>query len=147
MGQCIRRLQRRFLKFRTRSYFTEVSNQIQGKDLFRLWYEQLGTKALFDRVSATNAEVYEALENHEMKELAKAQTNLSRIATLFLPISVILTAISALPVFLRTPLATTSNGDHPNALLLIPMGLMFCAVLVCFCWWKEPKNPPPEANT
>ena len=77
----IRSLQRRFLKFRTRSYFTEVSNQIQGKDLFRLWFGQLGTQVLFDRVSATNSEVYQALENHEMKELAKVQMQLASEST------------------------------------------------------------------
>ena len=38
-------------------------------------------RRLFDRVSATNAEVYEALENHEMKELAKAQTKLAGEST------------------------------------------------------------------
>jgi hypothetical protein len=79
----IRTLQQRFLKFRTRSYFTEVSNQVQGKDLFRLWYDRLGTQALFDRVSATNTEVYQALENHEMKELARVQAKLAQESTKF----------------------------------------------------------------
>ena len=32
----------RFLKFRTRSYFTEVSNQIQGRELFTLEDRSLG---------------------------------------------------------------------------------------------------------
>ncbi len=38
----IRKLQKRFLKFRTRSYFTEVSNQIQGKDLYSHGLPNLG---------------------------------------------------------------------------------------------------------
>ena len=105
----IRKLQHKFLKFRTRSYFIEVSNQMQGKDLFRLWFDRLGTQALFDRVAQTSAEVYEALENHEMLELtksqkdlaeaqndlSKAQRDLAEIATWGLAISIILTAASA----------------------------------------------------
>lgn len=73
----VRGIQHRFLKFRTRSYFTEVSNQIQGKDLFRLWLTHLGTEALFARVSDTCEQVYDALENRELKELAFAQMQLA----------------------------------------------------------------------
>ena len=38
------------LKFRTRSYFTEVSNQIQGKDLFQLWYRTTGNERFSPRL-------------------------------------------------------------------------------------------------
>ena len=146
-AQRIRTLQRRFLKFRTRSYFTEVSNQVQGKDLFRLWYDRLGTQALFDRVSATNSEVYAALENHEMKELAKAQTKLSMIATWLLPISISLSLISAcLPIFFETPVFRQGKAGHPNFFLMIATCLMLPAIWVCYLS-KEPKNPPPEPNT
>ena len=92
----IRRLQQRFLKFRTRSYFTEVSNQIQPKDLFRIWTGHLGTADLFARVSATNSEMYEAIEGHEVKELAAEQAKLGRIAGIFLPFSLALSSLSVL---------------------------------------------------
>ena len=77
----IRVIQHRFLKFRTRSHFSEVSNQIQGKDLFNFWMSHLGTTALFDRVSATNSQVYEALETFEARQLSDAQFWLGKIAS------------------------------------------------------------------
>lgn len=78
----IRVIQHRFLKFRTRSYFTEVSNQIQGKDLFAFWFDHLGTAALFDRIAATNSEVYEALETFEARQMTDAQFWLGKIASI-----------------------------------------------------------------
>ena len=77
----IRVAQHRFLKFRTRSFFTEVSNQIQGKELFRLWYERLGTEALLQQVSGVSTDVYQTLEDFEAKELAMSQAFLAHVAT------------------------------------------------------------------
>lgn len=97
----IREIQHRFLKFRGRSFFTEVSNQIQGKDLFQMWFGHLGTQALFERVAATSAEVYTALETFEMKELAEAQkdlaeeqTYLAQIAKWGLGVSIVLAGLA-----------------------------------------------------
>jgi hypothetical protein len=86
----IRKIQRRFLKFRTRSYFTEVSNGIEGKDLFRLWFDHLSTKELFERVSQISSDVSKTLENHEIKDLAKVQKNLTLVATIGLSISTVI---------------------------------------------------------
>jgi hypothetical protein len=91
----IREVQKRFLKFRTRSYFTEASNQIQGKELFQFWLNHLGTEKLFDQASSTIAEVHEVLENYEMKQLSEAQFELSRIAWWGLAISIVLSAFGA----------------------------------------------------
>jgi hypothetical protein len=92
--QRLRDVQHRFLKFRTRSYFTEVSNQIQGKDLFRFWTVQLGTVELFERVSQTNREVYDAVENDEIKVLTRQQKHLSDIATVGLIVSLTLAILN-----------------------------------------------------
>jgi len=92
---CLRELQHRFLKFRTRSYFTEVSNQIQGKDLFRFWYDRLGTRELFDRVAQTSAEVYQAAENDEMKQLSREQKRLANVATWGLGVTIALATMAA----------------------------------------------------
>jgi hypothetical protein len=84
----VRLLLHRFLKFRSRSYFTEVSNQIQGKELFDLWTEQLGTPALFERVADLSAQFYEVLEDKETRELTVA-------AEVGLGISIFLAAFAA----------------------------------------------------
>jgi hypothetical protein len=137
----IRDLQQSFLKFRTRSYFTEVSNQIQGKDLFRLWFDHLRTAALFDRVSDTNSELYEALENHEMKLLAQAQTRLSEIATWGLGMTIILTAFST--VFAAMPLETRNGWPFFSWIIF---GVMVSVIGVGLLIWrsgKKPKDSPP----
>ena len=149
----IRRLQQRFLKFRTRSYFTEVSNQIQPKDLFRLWTGHLGTADLFARVSATNGEMYEAIEGHEVKELSAEQANLGRIAAIFLPLSLALSLLSVLfagdflPSYAK--LAEKSDGifdltnsyKSPHSLAILTVAILAVAGMVS-CWLYRKKSPP-----
>ena len=45
-------LQLEFLRFRSRYWFAEVSNQLQGREMFDLWKTQLNTPDLFRDVSA-----------------------------------------------------------------------------------------------
>ncbi|MDR3636737.1 MAG: hypothetical protein P4L84_23235 [Isosphaeraceae bacterium] len=144
----IRVLQHRFLKFRTRSYFTEVSNQVQGKDLFRLWFDRLGTAALFERVSTTNAELYRALENQEMKELAWEQKRLAQIATLGLSASIFLTALGALfawiPIFVHIPTPFARDWAIRGAALAAVLPAIL--ILLSFFYWRKSKNSRPETN-
>ena len=102
--QKVRNLLQRFLKFRTRSYFTEVSNQVQGRELFTLWIERLGTPALFRSVAETADRIYQTLEDHEAKELAKAQTSLARTAEYGIGLSLFLAgAATVLSVIQLSP--------------------------------------------
>ena len=82
----LEKLRHRFLKFRTRSYFTEVSNHIQAKDLFSLWFRHLGTKELFENVSNTCVELHAAAENEETKQLTKNSNYLENLASKWLPV-------------------------------------------------------------
>lgn len=127
----IRKVQHRFLNFRTRCYFTEVSNQIQGKDLFRLWFDHLGTQDLFERVSQTSSEVYEAQENHEIKELTKAQKNLAVIATIGLPMSIVLTWAALFPEAVREDFRVTGS-----TIIGGPWIWLVIASLVAVVFWK-----------
>src|SRR5262249_3584099 len=47
-------LQMTFLKFRSRSWFAEVSNQLQGGELFAWWSQRLGSDKLFREVDETS---------------------------------------------------------------------------------------------
>lgn len=50
-------LHRRALEFTHRFWFTDVTNQIQGQELFELWTRHLNTRAIFEQV---NREVTES---------------------------------------------------------------------------------------
>ncbi|MEM9943145.1 MAG: hypothetical protein AAF939_16395, partial [Planctomycetota bacterium] len=105
------KLQQRFLKFKTRSFFTEVSNQIQPKELFALWYQNLGTGDLFERASATSRELYEVVENREVKRLSNAQMALSTVATWGLAVSIFLSFMAlGLSLFESWAGSTAADG-------------------------------------
>ena len=81
----IRDLQMTFLKFRSRSWFAEVSSQLQGQELFDLWRRQLRTQDLFDQVEGACGSLHSALIEHESRGLSLA-------AFVALPIGLALTA-------------------------------------------------------
>lgn len=64
-------LQGTFLKFRTRSWFSEVSNQTQGHELFSWWEKLLGNELLFRQVDEASQRLYAALAEYETRELTK----------------------------------------------------------------------------
>lgn len=153
----IRVIQHRFLKFRARGYFTEVSNQVQGKDLFAFWLRHLGTAALFDRVAATNSQVYDALESFEAHQMSDAQVWLGKIAgfggavSLALSVTAFVFAIAGLydnPE--REAVVFGGTTDVPSWLAFWLILAAVPGVLVglgfgLFCWFglRKTKNPKP----
>lgn len=103
-------LQMTFLKFRTRAWFTEVSNQLQGRELFTWWGGLLGTEALFQQVDDASQRLYSGLAEYETRELARSQERLARsqerlaasqkrlavVALLGVPASVVLAGMALL---------------------------------------------------
>jgi hypothetical protein len=72
-------LREEFLSFRNRYWFIEVSNQIQGRELFDLWAHHLNTRSLFADVAAeiheaTNVRQAARLED-TVEKIAEMQTN------------------------------------------------------------------------
>ena len=118
------KIQNRFLKFRTRCYFTEVSNHVQAKDLFSMWFELLGTERLFERVSQTSNEVYEVVENREVKQLTIAQMYLSKVAALGLTASIFLAVAS----FIVALAGLFSGGGSSGS----PWGWVIASLIVGF---------------
>jgi hypothetical protein len=54
-------LQRDFLRFRTRYWFVEISNQLQGREVFDLWKKHLNTPALFADIAGDIAAAEESV--------------------------------------------------------------------------------------
>jgi len=123
----VRVLLQRFLKFRTRSYFTEVSNQIQGKDLFALWTTQLGTAKLFESVADTCDHLYQALEAFEERQLvAKAEWGLG-LTILLGGIGVVAALGSLVPEW--------EKFDHLYLWLRFGLATGLGSILGGLAWW------------
>lgn len=67
----IEEVQHRFLKFRTRMFFPEVSNQLQGKELFRMWFDALETIRLFELVDTASERLTNVLAERESRLLSR----------------------------------------------------------------------------
>jgi hypothetical protein len=118
----VREIQWDFQKFRSRSYFPEVTNQLQGQELFRFWYDHLGTKNLFDLVDTTSQRLHHALAEHhhalaekrnlkiaeetrkltdDTRNLTGEMHKLTKLAAIGVPLSVGLAAFSVLASVLQ----------------------------------------------
>jgi hypothetical protein len=73
----IEEIQHRFLKFRTRMFFPEVSNQLQGKELFRMWFDTLETERLFALVDTASERLTSVLAERESRQLARVANSLA----------------------------------------------------------------------
>jgi hypothetical protein len=62
-----------FADFTNQHWFREVSNQDQGRELFRLWSKQLGNQELFDQVHAESTAVEEIVSAEEERLRLAAQ--------------------------------------------------------------------------
>ncbi|NBO93137.1 MAG: hypothetical protein EBV06_12635 [Planctomycetia bacterium] len=130
------------LEFRTRSYFTEVSNQIQGRDLFALYTGHLETAQLFAEVTNTADHIYEMLEDQVGRDGTAAQTKLANAAQLGLSITIgvgVASAILTSGQLFPKPESATFCWEW-----LIFAGTLFLALLlgglsgyIFDCWTKN----------
>ncbi|MCA9203863.1 MAG: hypothetical protein KDA59_12485, partial [Planctomycetales bacterium] len=81
------RLIEEFLRFRTQYWFSEVSNQIQGRELFDLFSRHLRLQPLFEEVSADLEQAETLLRGWDEEEQTQAAQQLSIVAALFLAIA------------------------------------------------------------
>lgn len=80
----IERIRQEWLRFRSRYWFPEISNQVQGRELFNLWSDQLGNKRLFDEMTASIESAEEVLNRWAEGRQTLSTTRLTVVATVFL---------------------------------------------------------------
>lgn len=68
-----------FLRFRTRYWFSEVSNQIQGRELFGMLRSELNLDKLYDETSRDIESAHALLEQRSEAEFSQAATRLAWI--------------------------------------------------------------------
>ncbi len=78
------------LHFTYRYWFTELSNQVQPKELFDWWSHHLGTRELFDRVMKEAQDAHQFLEMEEQKQQTDITIRLTVVATIGLAIGLVL---------------------------------------------------------
>lgn len=66
-----------FLQFTHRYWFTEVSNQVQAKELFALWTRHLGAQALFEQVKQEIQDANSFLGGLQQAKLGKSAHDLA----------------------------------------------------------------------
>jgi len=73
----MRRIEREFFEFRSRYWFTEISNQFQAKRLFELWSRQLGNDRMFEEVSAEVLTAGDLVARWQGEKQSSAQNRLA----------------------------------------------------------------------
>lgn len=93
MTQKATRIQMGFLKFRSRAYFTEVTNQVQGQELYELWEKHLGVRNFFQQVDEGSQRLFEALSIREQKAMMDEQVKMVSQQALTAVVGEILTKV------------------------------------------------------
>jgi len=83
-------IHRDLVRFRSKYWFTEVSNQPQGIELFDLWSRHLGTVEMFDEVFREVDDATEIVHRWNEKRQSDSQSRLTIVAALFLILSPVL---------------------------------------------------------
>lgn len=91
----VRQVDEDVLRFRSRYWFHEVSNHLQGRTLFDLWARNLQTQRLFDQVIGESRTLNDVLEAEAQKRLATTTTQLTIVAAVGLAIGLLGDAISS----------------------------------------------------
>jgi len=127
----VQQIQTRFLKFRNRSWFPEVSNQQQGSELHQKWFAHLSLDTLFRQVCDTSAQLHASLAEHETRQLSRSQEKLAKIAAIVLPLSVALSVLSVLfaSVIPSQPEKPTPDSIHADFYLRLGLWTLIPALL------------------
>ncbi len=107
------------LLFTSRYWFPDLSNQVQGQELFHLWSKHLGTQALFNQVSKEARDVYDFLEMREQRKQTDTSVRLTVVATVGLILALLIGFFS-----MEIIVAPLKSGD----LSQLPFHLFLLAV-------------------
>ncbi|HKI20701.1 MAG TPA: hypothetical protein VKA15_22615, partial [Isosphaeraceae bacterium] len=84
----VQTIQDDFLRFRSRYWFTEVSNHLQPRILFDLWSRHLNTRELFAEVLDEAQTINDVLDAREQEKQTAESVRLSVVATVGLAASI-----------------------------------------------------------
>ena len=132
-----------FLKFASRAYFSEVSPQIQGQELFQLWRRHLGTEARYERVSRAMQQFLDHIEMRDGKRAADEQVMLTRVAEHGIALSLGLAASACVLQWLSISHHTAWQLGGAACVAVGGYGLWW---LLKTLWWLLKTRLPPSAR-
>ena len=124
----VMKIQSNVTKFRARFWFHEVSTQLQGQEIFALWTDRLGNRAMFDQVTSDIAAAESQLRTEMEAAEAKRINTIAEIGG-SLAVFGLLVAVAALFVSICT---ATWQLSFP-AMVFIFAGVFSLPVLLA---WK-----------
>lgn len=119
----VEEIQFAFLKFRSRAWFPEVTNQLQGSELYAIWFKHLNIGTLFQQVDETSERLHDVLTEYETRQLSRTQDYLTKFASVFLPLSLVFSFLSVLYASDFLPKVLDGKGaDTPQVLSWLTAG-------------------------
>ena len=109
-----RALRREFATFVSTSWFHEVSNQEQGRELFELWTRHLGSERLMKDILTEVAALDEVLDLDRQRELAENQKNLAERVDRLTILLYVMAAATFVVAFLDTETVRKSIERNPT---------------------------------
>jgi hypothetical protein len=112
-----RQVLKSFLKFRSRCWFEEVSNQMQGAEIYDWWSEQMGVDRLFKEVETLADSVHRVLMTERNTDNAGKGLQIAIVALIVSIISLIVT------LFTTNPSPTTKTRPATERVKVSPVPL------------------------
>lgn len=125
-------IMRRMLEFTQVFWFTDVSNQLQARELFRLIRRPLGLEALYEQVSSEAREANAYLNRREDQRIAEATERFNRIAVAGV-------VVAGATGFLGMNVWVEGWRDQPGVLVFL-LSLIFFAASAGVLWTLTRKE-------
>lgn len=122
------RLNEEFLRFRTRYWFSEVSNQIQGCELFNLLRKHLNLQQLFDDVKNDIEAAASLLKSWEEESQSRSSRYLALLGAVFLAVG--------------PAIALWSESWKARQPFLFGFLVMLAIGSLVFAFWQPTWKPP-----
>lgn len=87
-------LQMTFLKFVSRAWFSEVSNQLQGQEMFRWWSGLLRNQRLFEEVNEMNRTMHAVITEHDGRQVSRRNLLVTMVALLISAVALIVSLVT-----------------------------------------------------
>ena len=125
----IRQTLETFLRFTHRYYFSEISDQLPMRDLFRMWVGHLGTDRLFAELRDELGDMSSYLETDLLRRQAKTILTLT-ITTLLSLVGTVTTGFLGMNLFAHADMSTLERTLIFFAVLIPTTLLLFYTVMV-----------------
>lgn len=127
----LKRIEDEFVTFRTRYWFSEVSNHMQAREIFDWWGRHLEVDTLFLQVKGKIHTVNEVLERQDTQELNKQVKWLTRWGLGITILSVLIAIFSAVRDVVGFEFCS------PDSLWIVGLLVFLCVTVASLAFWND----------